>query len=169
MATIKSSITITGTDAVAAKMAAFIRDTKSSAIPILRSASTILQVAAKARAPVSKSGKKRGKYSHPPGTLRDSIEVGNVFRTRSGISAAVGIKKNQYFTVDDNWWYARWNEFGTTQRIVKNWWGRRGRSHSSGVMPEQPFMRIALRVERPKIQRYVRTRLKEAMFSGGSD
>lgn len=169
MATLKSGITITGTEAVAAKMTAFLRDTKSEAIPILRSASAMLQKAAKARAPVSKNGVKRGKYSHPPGTLRDSIAVGDVFRTRSGISAAVGIKKNQYFTVENNWWYARWNEFGTTERIVKNWWGRRGKAHSSGVMPEQPFMRTALRAERPKIRRYVLVRLKEAMFRGGSD
>lgn len=169
MATIKSGITVEGTEKIAAKFNQFVKDTRSAAVPIMRASAIMLQEAAKKKAPVSKSGKRSGKYRHPPGALRDAVAVGQVYRTKAGISAAVGIKRNQYFTRENNWWYARWVEFGTKARTVKNWWGRKGKAHSTGVMPEQPFMRIAVRTERAKIRRYVRARLKEELFRGGLD
>jgi HK97 gp10 family phage protein len=166
MATLRSGVTITGVDNVLAKYNAFVKDTKSKAGPILQSAAEILKAEARARAPVSKTGLRRGKWAHPPGTLRNSIDVGVIFHTHSGVSAAVGIVKNQYFTQEGNLWYARWVEFGTRQRTVKNWYGHRGLKHSSGVMPAQPFMRPALKVNRTKIRNIVRYRLEEELFRG---
>jgi HK97 gp10 family phage protein len=167
MATFKSSITVEGIDKIEAKMKAFIQDTNSKAVPIMRTAAEILQHEAKMRAPMSKRGLKYGKWAHPPGTLRNSIKVGEVFRTKVGISAAVGIQRNQYFTqAPQNMWYARWVEFGTVQRTVKNWWGHKGLRHSSGVMLAQPFMRPAIIRNRTKIRNVIRYRLQEELFHG---
>jgi HK97 gp10 family phage protein len=164
----RTSIKIDGVNKVVSAYVKFVKDTNSKAGPILQSGAEILKAEAKARAPMSKSGLKKGKWAHPPGTLRNSIDVGEIFRTRNGVSAAVGIKKNKYFTEANfnqgNLWYARWVEFGTKERTVKNWWGHKGVKHSSGVMPASPFMRPALKVNRPKIRNLVQQRLKEELF-----
>jgi HK97 gp10 family phage protein len=163
----KSNISITGIENVIAKYNAFVKDTNSKVGPILQTAAEILKTEARARAPVSKSGKKGGKWRHPPGTLRDSIHVGEVFFTRTGVSAAVGIKTNQFFTqAPTNMWYARWVEFGTRERTVKNWYGHKGLAHSSGVMPAQPFMRPAFKVNKAKLRNIIRYRLEEELFHG---
>ncbi len=165
MATLRSSISIENIDEVNARLDKFLKDTNSKAIPIVRTAQEILLAEAKSRAPVSKSGKKYGKWAHPPGTLRNSISMGEVWRTKSGISGAVGIQQNRYFTqAPTNLWYARWVEFGTTERTVKNWWGHKGLKHTAGVMPAQPFMRPALVRSRTRIRNTVRYRLEEELF-----
>ena len=161
-----SSITITGVDGVIQAYGDFLRDTNARGGAIMQSAAEILKAAAREKAPISKQGLKKGKWAHPPGILRKSIDVGAVFRTRTGVSAAVGIRKNEYFTQEGNLWYARWVEFGTKERTVNNWWGHKGVKHSSGVMLAQPFMRPALVVNRNKIRSYVKARLKEELFNG---
>lgn len=168
MATYKSGVTISGIDNVLAKYNAFVKDTNSKAGPILLSAAEILKAEARARAPVSKRGLRKGKWAHPPGTLKNSIDVGLVFHTRNGVSAAVGIRKNQYFTQEGNLWYARWVEFGTRERTVKNWWGHKGIEHSSGVALAQPFMRPAFKVNKSKLRNVIRYRLEEELFHGQS-
>jgi HK97 gp10 family phage protein len=168
MATYRTGITFENIEKISAQLDKFIRDTNSKAIPIMRTAAEILYAEAKARAPVSKQGKKYGKWAHPPGTLRNSISIGEVWRTRSGISAAVGIRQNQYFTqAPSNLWYARWVEFGTRERTVNNWWGHKGLQHTAGVMPMKPFMRPALVRSRTKIRNTVRYRLEEELFKRG--
>ena len=166
MATYKSGVTITGIDNIMQKYNEFVRDTESKAGPILQSAAEILKEEARARVPVSKRGLQKGKYAHPPGTLKNSIDVGIIFHTGRGVSAAVGIRKNQYFTQEGNLWYARWVEFGTRERTVKNWWGHKGLQHSSGAALAQPFMRPALKVNRNKVRNLIKSRLQEELFHG---
>lgn len=162
----KTGVTITGIDNIMQKYNEFVKDTNSKAGPILQTAAEILKAEAKARAPVSKRGLRKGKWAHPPGTLKDSIDVGLIFHTRRGVSAAVGIRTNQYFTQGGNLWYARWVEFGTQERIVKNWYGHRGLTHTSGIMPAQPFMRPAFKVNKTKLKNIIRYRLEEELFHG---
>ncbi|MDI9500362.1 MAG: HK97 gp10 family phage protein [Bacillota bacterium] len=165
MATMRSSVTLMNADKVQRELEKFLRDGKMKAVPIVRTAAEILCAEAKRRAPVSKSGLKRGKWAHPPGTLRNSIAVGEVWVTKKGVSGAVGIQRNKYFTqAPQNMWYARWVEFGTKERFVKNWYGHKGLRHTSGVMPAQPFMRPALRKSRTRIRNTVRYRLQEELF-----
>lgn len=161
----RTTVKLENTDAVRRAMDKFLKDSKSRAVPIMRTAAEILYMEAKRRAPVSKSGLKRGKWSHPPGTLRNSISVGEVWRTKHGVSAAVGIQRNKYFTqAPKNMWYARWVEFGTRERFVKNWYGHKGLRHTAGVMVAQPFMRPALARSRTRIRNTVRYRLEEELF-----
>lgn len=165
MSKIKSSIKIEGEDKVLEALKEFINDTESEAGNILLKGAEMLKAEARALAPVSKTGKTKGKYQHPPGTLRDSIEVGEVRRKKGRISAAVGIAENKYFTQgNNNQWYARWVEFGTNNRIVKNYYGNKGVEKNVGPMPASPFMRPALVKTKRRIRALVRDRLKEELF-----
>ena len=167
---IRLEVNLENSEVVKRAMDKFMKDAQTRGKPIIRTASEILYMEARRRVPVSKSGKKKGKWAHPPGTLRDSIEIGDVWTTPRGIFGAVGIKQNRYFTqAPHNIWYARWVEFGTKERIVKNWYGRKGVRHTAGAMLAQPFMRPALVKSRAKIRNTVRYRLQEELFRNDGD
>lgn len=165
MSTLKSTVKIDGESRIYEKLKDFIIDVNSSAADILTEGAKIIKTAAVDKAPVSKYGLKKGKYAHPPGTLKKSIDIGVVYRTKASVSMAVGIEKNQYFTQgNQNQWYARWIELGTKERIVKNYWGHKGVRKNVGAVLMQPFMRPALKRNRSKIRSLVYTRLKEELF-----
>lgn len=162
---LKSSIKIENDDKILLKLREFINDTTSAAGPILTEGAKILKEAARNLAPVSKYGLKNGKYAHPPGTLRDSIDVGVVRRSKGIVSMAVGVTENKYFTQgNSNLWYARWMEMGTKERVVKNYFGHRGVRKSVGPLMASPFMRPALARNRSRIRKLVEQRLKGELF-----
>lgn len=141
---LNSSITFEGEEQIAKKLSEFYADTESSAEDILQEGAEILKEDARKRAPVSDQGRRYGKHKHPPGTLRDSIEVGTIRRTSGKIGIKVGIAKNQYFTGEDKF-YARFVEFGTSKMLA------------------HPFMRPALVRQRAKIRRLAIDQLKKEL------
>lgn len=142
---INSSIRVDGEDYIERKLKEFFIDTQDSGQAALGDAAELLKEDARKRVPVSKSGRRYGKWKHPPGTLRDSIAVGFPMKKKAGrIGIKVGIEKNKYFTGDDRF-YARFVEFGTEKMLA------------------QPFMRPTLVRNRAKVRKLVMDRLKKEL------
>ena len=144
MPTLRSNIKLEGDDKVLKKLKAFIAEADSVAGDILTEAAEMLADEARKLAP-GPTGQKYGKYKHPPGTLKKSIQVGEVRRKNGKVTQAVGVTKNSYFSQDDGY-YARFQEFGTKD------------------MPASPYMRPAEVKTRPKIRKHVNDKLKEELF-----
>lgn len=142
---LKSGIKLEGIDDIRDAMVEFLEDTESAGEEILDEAAAILRDDAKKRAAVSQEGQKYGQYKHPPGTMRDAIEIGYVSRGKRCISVKVGIAKNSYFTGDDRF-YPRMVEFGTSKMVA------------------QPYMSPALVRKRSKIRKHVMSRLQEEVM-----
>jgi HK97 gp10 family phage protein len=154
-----SSISLENSEKVIAGIKLFIKDTNSAAGPILTEGITMIKDEAVRLAPRSKEGR-RGRYPHPPGTLKKSIVVGSVYRGKAGVSQAIGIDKNETFTQgNQNQFYARFQEFGASGHQTKS--GRMTRP-----VPANPYMRPASKKMRRKVYAYVRGRLKEELFNG---
>jgi HK97 gp10 family phage protein len=151
---INSSINLEGEDKIFKKLDEFYADTESSAEDILDEGAEILKKDARARAAVSDKGRQYGKYKHPPGTMKDAIEVGRVRRTSGKIGIKVGIATNKYFTQEDKF-YPRFVEFG--HHVVNK------KGQVVGEALAQPFMRPALVRNRAKIRALAITRLKKEL------
>lgn len=142
---LNSGIRLEGLEDIEDRLIEFLDDTESAGEDILQEAAEILEQDAKKRAAVSEQGQRYGQHKHPPGTMRDAIEVGYVSRGKRCISVKVGIAKNSYFTGDDKF-YPRMVEFGTSKMVA------------------QPYMRPALVRKRSKVRRHVMTRLQEEVM-----
>jgi len=140
---LKSGIKFEGEELIAKNLKAFILDTESAAGNILEEGAEILKKEARGRA-AGPTGRKSGKYPHPPGTLKDSIDIGWVYHGKGKVGIKVGIAENEYFKQEDKF-YARFVEFGTQKMLA------------------QPFMRPTLVKSRAKIRKLVIERLRKEM------
>lgn len=140
---LKSGIKLEGEETIAKNLKSFIVDTESAAGGVLEEGAEELQAEARGRA-AGPTGRKYGKYQHPPGTLKDSIQVGWVYHGKGKVGIKVGIAENEYFKQEDKF-YARFVEFGTQKMLA------------------QPFMRPTLVKSRSKIRKLVIERMKEEL------
>lgn len=141
----RSGIKIEGLDNISLNMEEFLQETDSTGAEILEDGGELLMKEAKKRVHVH--GRKHGKYPHPPGTLKNSIKVGYIKKGKRGLGIKVGIEKNQYFTQENNKFYARFVEFGTSKMIAR------------------PFMRPALHRNRRKIRNMAISKLEGELFN----
>lgn len=138
---LRSSLKLEGEDLILKNLKSFIMETESASGEVLEEGAEILKKDAQQRAP-GPTGRKYGKHPHPPGTLKDSIEIGWVYRGKGKVGIKVGIAENEYFKQEDKF-YARFVEFGTSKMLA------------------QPFMRPTLVKNRAKIRKLVLEQLKK--------
>lgn len=141
---LKSSLKFEGEEQILKNLKTFIGDAESAAAVVLEEGAEILKNEAVSRAP-GPTGRKSGKYPHPPGTLKNSIQTGWVYRGKGKVGIKVGIAENEYFKLEDKF-YARFVEFGTSKMLA------------------QPFMRPTLVKNRAKVRKLVLERLKKELF-----
>jgi HK97 gp10 family phage protein len=140
---LRSGIRLEGEEQIAKNLKGFITETESAAGNILEEGAEILKKEAQGRAP-GPTGRKSGKYPHPPGTLQDSIDIGWVYHGKGKVGIKVGIAENEYFKQEDKF-YARFVEFGTKKMLA------------------QPFMRPTLVTSRAKVRKLIIEGLKKEL------
>lgn len=140
---LRSSLRFEGEEQILKNLKGFIESTESTAEEVLQEGAEILKNDARKKAP-GPTGRKYGKYKHPPGTLKNSIAVGYVTRGKGRIGIRVGIAENEYFKQEDKF-YARFVEFGTQKMLA------------------QPFMRPTLKQNRSKIRKLILNHMKKEL------